>query len=237
MTFVWGSSPSAVSRSTSERSALLPMLTSLARPKPRPAAWSRIAVHSAPDCEKIEMLAGARHAPGERGVHPVAGVDQPEAVRAEQPHALGGAEAGDLRLELGALAAGLAKAGGDDRRSPWSRRGGSPGPPGSTAAAGTAMTPRSIAPARRLERGEAGQVEDRRRGRVHRHDPAGEAAGDQVGEDVVPDLARGAGGADDGDRSRGSAARRGVMTGGAPRLRCTASSPAARSASCTAWML
>ncbi len=41
--------------------------------------------------------------PGERGVHPVAGVDQAEAIGAEQPHALGGAEAGDLRLAFGAL--------------------------------------------------------------------------------------------------------------------------------------
>ena len=61
------------------------------------------------------------------------------------------------------------------------------------------MTPRSIAPPAASSEGKQGRSRIVGRGRVHRHDPAGEPAGDQVGEDVVPDFSRGAGGADDGD--------------------------------------
>ena len=58
MTFVRGSAPSAGRRSDSSRSALLPMLISLARPRWRPAAQSRIAVPSAPDWESTEIPPG-----------------------------------------------------------------------------------------------------------------------------------------------------------------------------------
>ena len=117
----------------------------------------------------------------------MAGVDQAEAVGAEQSHALGGAEAGYLRLEFGARGAGLAKTRGDDgdrfgsgaeavlyRLENSSRR--------------DRDDTKVDRPPRRVERGEAGLIEERRRGRVHRHDAAGEPARDQVGEDVVPDF-------------------------------------------------
>ena len=55
MARVASSRPRARSRSTSVMSALLPMLTTLARPRLRAAARSRMAVQSAPDWEKTEM--------------------------------------------------------------------------------------------------------------------------------------------------------------------------------------
>ncbi len=58
MTLVCGSSAKALRKLVSDRSALLPMLMSLARPRCRAAAQSRIAVHSAPDWEITEIPPG-----------------------------------------------------------------------------------------------------------------------------------------------------------------------------------
>ena len=55
MTAVLSSSAKAERKSVSSRSALLPMLTRVARPILREAAQSRMAVHSAPDCETTEI--------------------------------------------------------------------------------------------------------------------------------------------------------------------------------------
>ena len=156
MTFVWGSSPSAVSRSTSEMSALLPMLTSLARPKPRPAAWSRIAVHSAPDCEKIEMLP-------ERGMLPAneAFIRWPVLI---SPRQLGPSSRTRWAAQRRAICASSSAPSRPVSRKPavmttialvparrqsWTAW--------STAAAGTAMTPRSIAPPAASSEGKQGR--------------------------------------------------------------------------------
>ncbi len=160
MTLVSSSSASASRKSVSSRSALLPMLMSLARPSCRSAAQSRIAVQRAPDCEMTEMPPAPGHVLRERGVHVVVRVDQAEAVRAQQPHVAAAAAGRELPFQRGAFRPDLLEAGRDHDQRAGARRRSRPPPPPARPAVGTAITARSDGVADVPARGLARQPQD-----------------------------------------------------------------------------
>ena len=92
-------------KSASDVSALFPRLMNLENPTLLPMAQSRIAVQSAPDWEKKPISPTGGMPGGEGGVQAALGVDDPQAVRADDADAqLTDAEAEGL-LQLGPLAA------------------------------------------------------------------------------------------------------------------------------------
>jgi len=144
-------------------------------------------VQIAPDWEKIEMRRSG-HMGGERGVEPGPGIDDAETVRPQHPHPVSGAELDQLLLEGRPFVADLAKAGGDDDGR-------------------LDLGPDGVIQYRQHrglrydhdrqihllpiigQRRETRQAEDAVGRRIDRDQPAGKAALDQVGEDVMTDLA------------------------------------------------
>ena len=128
------------------------------------------------------------HAGGEGGVELLGRVDQAEAVRPDDAHAARVRELDDLALEIGAFAAGLLEAGGDDDQRRHFLRG--------------AVARRLQAELRRdhqhrqvhfagnlPDRRKTGQAQNLVRLGIDRVDPAGIAVLDQVVKHVVADLA------------------------------------------------
>ena len=202
MTLVCSSSAKAVRKSVSDRSALLPMLMSLARPRWRAAAQSRMAVHSAPDCEMTEIPPGCGICLANEAF-----IRWWVLIR---PRQFGPSMATRRALQKSAISFSSAAPSGPTSLKPAVMTTTALAPASielmtacRTSAVGTAITLRSMRLPQSWRFGIALEAENLVRRRIHRDDDAAEAAVNQVGDHLVPDLAGGAGCADDGDRLGG----------------------------------
>ena len=146
---------------------------------------------------------GQRIERGKGGSHPDpgVGVDDAEAVRADDPHPVPAGRAEHLRLDRGAGTACLAEARGNDGDGAHAHRGGLIDH-GGDSWGGNGDHSQVDRLGYRQQRRERGHAADRPGGGIYRVDSPGEVAGEQRLDHLMPDVARVPSCSDDGDRAR-----------------------------------
>ena len=157
----------------------------------------RTALRREADVARAGSCAGAKVA-----FRPGAADEDAEAVRADQPRAVGAHEREQLLLAARALARRSRRSRPRSRRARASPSPSPPRPAASTASAGRQMTARSTGSGIVGDRGVGPDAGDRRCLRVDRVGDAAEVRVEDVAEELAADRAAARRGADDGDRPR-----------------------------------